>query len=279
VFLEEEPLDITSIAVNLTTEAQSVDSFLVYDETRRFLGRALLDPSASTNRKYVLTLASGTATVERRQDYSFYMRPVLRKYDEGGLGNQIVEIGNFVFEGYGVWSSQKYTKGSSENFPAFLTARSMVTQVRNALKATDLLVAGPQRTLASFTFDGTKSDPMAHIDVLTLQFQIGETGGVQLSNIFLRVDGSDERQTCNATASIITCAIPVTSASLADGPRTITISGDVFVPAVQDASLFLSLNNPGDILTAGSVEWSDGTSTFDWIAVASSVAQGTVWKY
>ncbi|MFA5800460.1 MAG: hypothetical protein WC840_05910 [Candidatus Peribacteraceae bacterium] len=278
VFLDDEALDVTSLAVNLTTEARSADALLFYDESKRFIGRARLDPSALTNRNYKLALTPGTLIIPRRQETHFAVRPSLLSRDQGGVGNQIIAVANIVFEGNGVWSSRKYIKSTSETFRPFLTARSTITKITNVLQTTDVLGAGPQRTLGSFIFEGRRSDPTAHIDILSLAFQIGQTGGVQLTNVRLKADGSDESQSCVTTASAITCTVPVSFGSLDDGPRTLTLIGDVFIAGTPRASLRLTLNDPGDLATPGSVTWSDGTSTFQWVALDSPLAAGTLWR-
>ena len=278
VFLDDEALDVTSIAVNLTTEVRSVDALLFYDESKRFIGRARLDPSALTNRNYKLALTPGTLIIPRRQETHFAVRPSLLSRDQGGEGNQIIAVANIVFEGNGVWSSRKYIKSTAEMFRPFLTARSTVMKIANALQTTGVLGAGPQRTLGSFIFEGRRSDSTAHIDILSLAFQIGQTGGVQLTNVRLKADGSDESQSCVATASAITCTVPASFGSLDQGPRTLTLIGDVFIAGTPYASLQLTLNDPGDLATPGSVEWSDGTSTFQWVALDGPLAAGTLWK-
>ncbi len=278
VFLGEEPLDITSISVNLASASSTVQSLSVFDQSRRFLGVAHLDATA-TNRTYKLSLTPGTLQIGKREEHRFYVRPSLLSKDLGGQGGQFVEIGNFVFEGNGVWSSQKYVKGSSETFLTFMTARSTITGIKNALQPTASLVSGTQRMLGSFVFEGHRSDSSAHIDVTGLTFHLSTTGGAQVGNVFLGADGTGEKVACVNTSSEITCAVPDSHGSLADGPRTLTLYGDVSVTDLLHASLQVSLDEPGSPVSPGSVTWSDGTSVFTWVALDPPLASGTLWKY
>lgn len=279
--MDDEPLSVTSISVALTSEVTGLDVFLLYDADRRFLGSARLDPSVPSRRFYKLTFIAGRGPeIEKRLEYHFYARPVLQTKDFGGLSNQQLEIDRFVVEGNGIWSSSQYTKATTETFPAFLTARSVITGVTNALPDTGSLSAGPQRTLGSFVFRGRTTDAAPHIAVESLTFSLALIGGVSVSNVMLGADGAgiEGRVACTLQSSQVTCTVPDTHGRLEDGPRTLTLYGDVVVPAVAFPSLRVILNQPGSISSPGSVTWNDGSSTFQWVPVESPVADGTLWK-
>jgi hypothetical protein len=279
VFIDQEPLSVTAISVQLNAEVGGLYSFLVYDADRKFLGTARLDPTAATRRSYKLSFVFGQGpTIERRQEYHFYVRPVLLSKDLGGLSNQTLEINQFIVEGNGVWSSEKYSKGTTEHFPAFVTARSSIVSVKNALSPTGALSAGTQRTLGSFTFQGRTTDPSPHIAIESLEFDLSVLGGVSVANVQLAADGSDGRTSCTVLSSSITCTVPDTIGRLDDGPRTLTLYGDITVPAVQNPGLLVSLTDPGSTLSPGAVTWNDGSNSFQWLPVESPVADGTMWK-
>ena len=279
IFLDDEALFVTSISVNLAAETNVIDDLLIFDENRHLLGHARMDPSNTTNRKYKLSLAAGALTVPRRQDFHFYVRPKLLTRDQGALSNEVIAVSNLLVEGNGEWTSQKYAKSSTENFPSFLTARSEITKVANALSATDSLVSGQDRKLGAFTFEGRRSDPVAHIQIQQVVFDIGRTGGIELSNVYMRADGSDDRRSCTANASQITCLVSAGFGELNEGPRTLTVYGSVFIPDnTQNASLRISINQAGDILTSGAISWWDGSNTFEWVSLPAPIADGTYWQ-
>ncbi len=282
-FIEEEPLDVTAISVNITTQIPTVQSLLVYDDDRRYLGRATLNTaSSSTNRNYRLEIPVGTFTVNKREERGVYFRAQLASKDAGGIGNQSVQISNVVVQGNGEWSSNAYTKQSASSgvFPIFVTGRSTITSVMNAGQANAPLVTGTNQLFGAFTFTGRKTDSSAKINVMTLIFQIEQTGQVQLLNVKIGTSGIPDRVDCLTSGSFITCSsIPESLGSLADGPRTIVMYGDITAGDAQHALLRLTLNESGSFSTPGSVMWTDGTSAFTWVGVDSPVAMGTYYKY
>lgn len=282
-FIEEEPLDVTSISVNLLSDISTVQSLLVYDDDRRYLGRATLNTAtSSTNRNYRLEIPVGMFTVGKREDRSVYFRAQLASKDAGGLGNQTVQISNVIVQGNGGWSNRAYTKQSSTSdvFPVFVTSRSTIVSVSNAGQANAALVTGTNQLLGMFTFVGRKTDSSAKINLTDLVFQIEQTGQVTLSNVKIGTSGFPDRTNCLVSDSLATCAnLPESLGSLTDLPRTIAVYGDVTAGDAMHASLRLTLNDAGSSSTDGAVTWTDGTSVFTWVAVDSPVVLGTHYKY
>ncbi len=282
-FIEEEPIDVKAISINLVSEVPTVQSFLVYDDERRLLGRAMLNTStSSTNRNYRLEIPAGTFIIDKRVQRSVYFRAQLSMKDAGGLGNQNVQISNVTVLANGVWSNDAYTKASasSDVFPIFVSARSTITSVVNAGQTNAPLVTSANQMIGSFTFTGRKTDNNAKINVTTLVFQIEQTGTVTLSNVKIGTSGVPDRTDCIVSGSLVTCnSIPESLGSLTDGPRTIVVYGDVAAADPAHASLRLTLNESGSSSAAGSVTWTDGTSTFTWVAKDAPVVMGTYYKY
>lgn len=281
IFIQEEPVLVTEILVSLTVENLTVQSLLVYDDDKRFLGRATLDPSASTNRTYRAVLASTALRVGQREERRIYVRADTKSLNAGGQSNQLVQISSIVIKGNGEWSSAPYSVSTAvtEAFPQFVTARSMFTSITNAGVPTATIIAGA-RTLGSFTFSGRKSDATAKLDINDLTFDVGQTGGVSVSAVTLGADGSSDRFPCTVAGAQVLCtAIPDTYGSVSDGPRTLTLYGTVSITDPADASLRLTLNESGSATTEGAVSWSDGTSAFDWVALPGPLGEGTYFNY
>lgn len=282
-FIEEEPLDVTSISVNLLSDIPTVQSLLVYDDDRRYLGRATLNTAtSSTNRNYRLEIPVGMFTVGKREDRSVYFRAQLASKDAGGLGNQTVQISNVIVQGNGGWSNRAYTKQSSTSdvFPVFVTSRSTIVSVSNAGQSNAALVTGTNQLIGTFTFVGRKTDSSAKINLTDLVFQIEQTGQVTLSNVKIGTSGFPDRTNCLVSGSLATCAnLSESLGSLTDLPRTLAVYGDVTAGDTMHASLRLTLNDAGSSSTDGAVTWTDGTSVFTWVAVDSPVVLGTHYKY
>ena len=282
-YLEEEPLDVTAISINLASNVPTVQSLLIYDDDRRLLGRATLNTStSSTNRNYRLEISRGTFYLDRREERSIYVRAQLASRDMGGISNETVQISNVVVEGNGGWSAREYLKQSAATdlFPAFVTARSVITSVVNAGQANAPLVGGMNQLIGSFTFMGRKTDSSAKINVTDLVFQIEQTGNVTLSNVKIGTPGIPDRTSCLVSGSLVTCGnIPESLGSLTDGPRTIAVYGDVTPGDPAHASLRLTLNEPGSSIADGAVTWTDGTTEFTWVPVDAPIASGTHYSY
>lgn len=281
-FSQNEPLHVTSIGVNLAVANPSIQSLLVYDDTRRFLGRATLDPAISTDRHYRLHLAQGVWDLAQKENRRVYFRPDVKHRDSGGQSNETVQIANVILYADGMWSSEKYTQqsASSDIFPIFRTARSTITGIRNDLSPTGALSTGTNKLLGSFVFEGRKSDSQAKTNLMSLVFQIEQTGGVSLANVYLAMPGFAERHNCTVSSTEVTCTgIPETFGSLTDASRTLSLYGDVAATSGTNASLRLTLNEGGSSSTAGAVTWTDGTTTFTWVPLDAPIGSGTQWKY
>ncbi len=277
IFLEAEAMDTTKITINLMSQASVVESFLVFDQEKRLLGRATLDGSQG-DKTYVLRLQPGTLIIPRREETGFYVRADLRSEDEGGTSQTVVEINNFLVEGTGVWSNDAYSKVSSDDFPGFETARSTLTSVTNAGQQEETLIAGPDRVIGAFRFEGRVSDSSAALDLTELTFDLTRTSGVTLSNVRLGLRGFPDRMNCTLTSSQIICSnIDNLFGSLEGGAKILEVRADVVVASGIEGNetLMLSLGTPGSILDPGSIEWNDGTSDFTWVAFDSPVARGT----
>ncbi|MBI2524031.1 hypothetical protein HYW11_02345, partial [Candidatus Peregrinibacteria bacterium] len=105
IFHNEEPLDVRRISIDLLVAPLSVDSLLVYDGDRRFLGRATLDTSVSGNRRFTLRLSNGIFVVPKREERSVYVRALLKERDAGGVSGEEFRVYEFRIEGDGVWSN------------------------------------------------------------------------------------------------------------------------------------------------------------------------------
>lgn len=282
LFIEEEPLHVTSISVTLNNGSSTIQSLMVYNDDKQYLGRATLDPTVAGNRTYKLTIPTNVFVVDKRDERRLYFRAQLSSRDAGGESNLDVQIDTVTIQGNGEWSSRKYTKQSSgtDTFPAFATARSTVTKVTNTMQPEGALVVGSNQLIGSFKFEGRKTDASAKIELQTLQFTIEQTGGVSLSNVRIGVPGLPDRYSCPNSSSLVTCSnIPDTFGSLTDEAKTITVYADITANDPQHASLRLTLNDPGSAFGAGALSFSDGTNTFNWIGLDAPIVQGTRWKY
>lgn len=276
IFLSEEPFIVQEISINLSPSASSIQSLLVYDENRRFLGRATLQSGSN----YRLEVATNALIIEKSDEHRIYVRAHLSPYNAGGISGQDIAIQNIVVMGSGYWSNHAYTKSSTETFLTFETARSTITGVTNVGPASAGLVGSSNQIIGAFRFESRKTDASAVTEITELRFQIEQTGGVTLSNVSIGMPGIPDRHACTVSSQIITCSgIPASFGSLTDETLTMQVFADVSVPATQNASLRLTINDPGSASSTGAITWTDGSASHSWVGLLQPVVMGTYYSY
>ncbi|PIQ76786.1 hypothetical protein COU78_04310 [Candidatus Peregrinibacteria bacterium CG10_big_fil_rev_8_21_14_0_10_49_24] len=276
VFSDSEPLVLNTITVTLNTSASSIDSLLVYDEQKRFLGRAYLNGGA----QYRLQLKNSDIIIPQRKDYSFYIRASLKPFHAGGVSGEEFRVASVTVEGDGDWSNRSYTKASSDTFPDFQTARSHITSIQNAGAANEPLRAGEDQIIGMYKFTGEKGDGAADLAVTSIDFQLSVVGGVTVTNPTIGVQGISTKHTCSVSSSTVTCSpIPASVGSFEDAPIILVLYGDVSVPAdALKAALGVNINQAGSVSSAGSLVWTDGSTSFDWVPFNAPVVRGTYFE-
>ncbi|MCF7844613.1 MAG: S-layer homology domain-containing protein [Kiritimatiellales bacterium] len=282
VFSNTEPLDVKKLTVIFTSASDigSIASLMMYDQDARYLGRAHRD-TATGNNYFVLNMKNGTWVIPKRETRKFYVRAIINKYKSGGDSGDIIEISSMQVEGDGVWSNKNLLKGTSEDYNSFQTARSIITSISNGGPDTDAIYPGTDLVLGSYTFEGITGDGSADLEVTDLTFQLETNDGVTIANVELSTDGTNERMDCTVGVSTVTCSsIPANFGSFKNTSRTLTLFGDVSVPIdAKTPRLSLTLKQSGSIGSAGSIKWSDGDSSFDWVPFGNPVVRGTILSY
>ncbi|MDD3896885.1 MAG: S-layer homology domain-containing protein [Candidatus Peribacteraceae bacterium] len=283
IFSEAQPLDVTSVVVRIM-DVQSIDSFLVYDENTRLLGRAYMDTvQQGAFIEYRLPLQRGKLTIPKEKEFSFYVRAVVKAIHAGGVSGDVVQVQRIGVEGNGAWNNKNQSAYSTDTFPVFQTAQSTITEISNPSGPRTILLAGNQMRIGAFRFAGHIAEGAQNPDlaVTELVIQADQIGGVTLDNVWLGADGTNERSACTLIGSQITCSdIPVIFGSFEDRPRILTLYADVRIPSgASKASLQLRLNEPGSVAEAGAVRWTDGSQSFHWVAGETPVVRSTVFEY
>lgn len=274
-FSTNEPVQVTAITVHLLAAMPSVDAFLVYDSGDRLLGTATQQNSLT----YRTPIPIGRLSLPRRQDVSLYVRARLRSHENGGLSNELIQVGSVEVSGNGEWSNEQYNNVSSDTFPISRTARGSITSVTNVGSVEAPLTNGSAQILAQFKFLSARTDSEAHVRALQIKFQIEQTGGVTLSNLSLKTDGTDTSSPCTVSSTIITCGAIPTDIGQIDDSKTIRLYGDVSVPSnAQNPLLRLTINDPGTVSGAGAITWTDTEGSFTWVDLPQPVARGTLFQ-
>ena len=277
VFSDAEPLVLNTITITLSTTVSSIDGLLVYDNFGRYLGRAHQDSGAV----YKLNIKNSNILVPKREDYSFYIRARIKSLTAGGVSGEDFRVLGITVEGDGDWSNRPYTETSSDTtFPEFQTARSTITSIENAGASSEPLVGGTDQLIGMYRFSGNKADGAADLAVTDITFKLSLIGGVTVSNVELSVQGIGTRHGCSIASSTVTCSsIPDYIGSFEDAPSILELFADVDVPGTaQRATLTANIKQPGSTSSAGSITWTDGSTSFTWVPFGSPVVRGTYYE-
>lgn len=276
-YSNNEPMQVDTLTVNLAVAAQSVDAFLVYDSNGRFLGTATQVSGSTT--AYRVTLPKGMLNLPYRADHSIYVRARLKGYNSGGQSGESIQVNNVQLTGTGEWSNDTYNTSSSDVHNGFETARAKITSITNVGQASTLVASGDDQILATFAFATTSTDSQARVTLQQLRFQISAAGGVTVSNVELRQEGSDTVVPCSIAGTVITCSsIPSTFGTIT-GTENFRVYGDVSVPSnANSPRLSIAINEPGTITTSGDITWTDGETVFTWVPFDAPVVRGTQFQ-
>lgn len=283
LFSNAEPIIVQEFLIDLVAANSSIDALNVYDHDGIYIGRASLDGSVAGNVRYKLSAKNKNIVAPYRDDFSFYVRGVLRDQDAGGMSGGSVQVDRMGIAGVGEWSSRSYEQFTSgETFAESTVARSAISGIRNAGSDRDFLISGNDQEIGAFFFQGVTGHSSARLKITGINFTIGAVGGVSLSNVTMKVDGGSDRHSCTILGSMLSCSsLPDSFGRIDDGSRVLRIFADISVPSSsQSAGLQLSINDPGTIGSPGDITWSDGVSTFTFIDTGSKpLARGTYYSY
>jgi hypothetical protein len=283
LFADLEPIRVHYFLIDIVAANSSLEAMNVYDDRGKFLGRATLDSSVAGKMRYRLGVKNQAIILPKRDEYSFYVRGVMRSQDSGGTSGGSVQLDEMGIEGIGDWSNRDYeVMTSGEAFSKTTVARSAITSIGNAGDDRSILIEGSDMEIGAFRFAGVTGHSAARIDITAIDFTIGSVGGTTVSNATIRVDGSSERHSCSVASSVLTCSsLPASYGRLDDGPRTLRVYADIDAPdASVHAGLQISINDPGSIGSAGDITWTDGVTSFTWIDINESpLARGTYYSY
>lgn len=273
VFSNAEPLDVSEVQIDLTSDVASVSQMLVYDETGRFLATATRR-SAGT---YLATFPTGLLQLPYRKEVSLYVRARLKEKDGGGVSGEVLQVDDVTVRGDGAWSNETRATTSDETFRPFETARARIVKIENADPAESILTAGSDQRLAAFRFTAEESDASASARLTDLVFTLETFGGVSISNVQLRREGSNETFDCSNTSSTITCSsITPAFGDINTEPLVLRVYAEVSLPvSTNDMFLRVTLNQAGTPTEDGAITWTDGSASFGWVGLDTPVVRGT----
>lgn len=277
-----EPAIVRIVTVKFLQEVKSIDSLQIVDSHGVSVGKLILDVTDDTHKTWRGTmLDSGAYVIPQNEERVLAVVPRLKTTDMGGRTEELVQILSFTLTVEGQWSGNSFNSSQqSFTFPKHQTVQGMLTNVKNALDPQGVLQRSGTQLLAAFSFSGSTVPGPLPLAVENLEFQVGKSDAVVVTDWQLGTPGGNTRIPCSANAAIVSCSsIPTDMGSIGATPRVLQLYGTPTVDqGATNVFLQIQLVEPGSLDTLGAVQWTDGAGHYRWLDVPFPVSQGTVWK-
>lgn len=272
-FAQSEPIGAERITVRFASDPSSIQQVRVYaEEDGRLLGTSFRDGSGD----YAIDLPTGALTLPHREEIGVYVRVLLKPADGGGAGGEIVRIEDIEIEGDGQWSNSDYTVTSTETFLQFETAPAALIGFASATSlSSSVFVPGSAITLWDYNISARSTDNDFEAALTSLTFRVAKSSDVSLSGVTLSMPDSGASVDCTVTSSTIVCEDIPESVGTIDDLQRLRLRADVALDAgAVDPFLHVTLQEAGNPSSSGDIEWTDGSTDYDWVALEEPVAQG-----
>jgi len=280
---QSEPVEVRSIKITLNTAASSVSAIEVFDEFGFILGNASLDRVAGPGGNvYTIGFSADQAYfIARHDDVVVAFRPRLKGGQSGGSGGQTVQISRVDVTAIGQWSSNdNLVETSGPDFQSHETALVGIETIERVGDALGTFSTGIGKIIGSFRFTATAiKHPDADPAITAITFSVSHPSEVSVTNPVLRDPSAGTETDCSVVSSTIVCTSISADVGAFQEPRTLSLYADVAVNG-SNANPFLQIeiNQAGGVSSAGTMTWTDGETSFDWVPFASPVVQGTAWN-
>lgn len=276
LFADKEALLLTNVELKLRNRIVSVDRLYLVAEDGTQIGEINLDHFFDdTDRTYRGSFTANPYRIPKAKEVQFALEAQIKPGTSGGVSGQLLEIERLTLTANGEDSSSQYNGTSSFTFPKHQTSYGHLTKVTSALAATEGLTLGTDQQVGSFVFEGTSVES-APLRISELVFQVSADPLVDAGNWKLGTADSPSRITCSASTNTVSClGIPPEFGTLSNGTKTLRLYADINLRQGSGRPfLQVSLNQPGDFDTTGSIRWNDGANTFSWTELPSPVVKG-----
>lgn len=269
-----EPLTADSITIELAGAVDSLDTIKVYDIQGRFIANASLD-NIYANR-YRATVPVGALMIDKGKETSIYLRGILRPYQSGGVSGEAITVTAVTLGATGDWSTEHYSVSTTETIPSSQTSRATITGVTTNNAGNWPLTTGTNQILWDFNVSGQHGDGEAVLRIDDLAFTLS-SANVSLTNVRLQVADGDASTPCLVSGNELLCS------SIPPGIGTVPRNDSLRLRVYADVAVIgtpllayvqLSLGQSGSPSTAGAITWTDGSTTFEWVALDSPVGIG-----
>ncbi len=264
-----EDATLRIVHVELFRKVQSLSSLELVDENGAFVATlSIVNDANNTDTKWEATLTSDELKLRQSVPMQLGIRAVVKPLGGGGSSNELLEPREFTISVQGTSGATYNLVGSDFHKPSHQTSLGHITMMYNTLATSMSIEEETHRQLASFAIGGRAvTGSTVRLSGLTFLLQSND---IQISNV--RIGGTNEleQEGCGierGTTTLISCpVIPELYQALSGTPVNISLFADVELSGAATAgSLQLRSIGNGAIGQNGTVQWTDGTGTFNWI--------------
>ncbi|NOS67285.1 MAG: S-layer homology domain-containing protein [Candidatus Peribacteraceae bacterium] len=280
-FANLEPMLVKRAEILLEDEIEGIDGMYIVAADGTELGQIFLDKIFDSNEKTWRGTLSGNYRIEKGEQKVIGVEVRMKARDQGGTSEELVEVDSFKIIVEGEWTGNTVTSGTDAGpHPQHQTSMGRITSVTNAQEASGVLPLGPNSQLASFTITGSAVQGVT-LKIEHLTFNVSASSLIAVTNWKLTIPGSGETWPCsfNGGDSAVSCSSLPDSLGTFSVSRTFRLSGDVTLNSGStDKNMQISLSRAGNLITNGSVRWTDETGHFNWVELDEPLARSTRWE-
>ena len=276
----EEEADLRIVKVKIYNKVPSLSSFVLVDPSGKSVATlSIVNDADNTDSLWQATLTDASVHFTKNVPLRLGIRAVMKAEGVGGVSNELLELSYFQVFVQGTSGATYQLAAENLLKPPHQTALGRITSVRNMLATSMSVQAGSDRTLATFAVGG-RAVTGTTLQLSSLTFLI-QSNDVSLSRI--RIGGAIEllQQDCGVergTQTFVTCSvIPNEYKNISSPPTSLSLFADVaLIGSATTGSIQIRSIGNGSVGQSGSVRWTDGSGTFNWIESDVSLDHGPV---
>lgn len=279
---DDEDNMLRRVTVLFHTEVKSFSSLSLVDERgTEVVTLALATNNNTDKRLWEALIDDNRYQLIKGKAVRLGIKAVLKPRDDGGVSNELVDLETFRIEVQGMQTMvTRQIVPSDAHYPLHQTSHGRILSVRNALPPGGTVQDGIRKQIASFSVSG-QSATGAALAVKGFQFVL-QKANLNVSNIRIGSSAEIEQQDCGLEQTDIlriTCStIPDNLKTVGSQPRVLSIFATLAVgDSASTGSLQLLFEGVGKIGQTGGVQWSDGTSNFNWMEAGTVLENGPLW--
>lgn len=267
---------VQSVYVELFREVKGLDALVLVDEQGTEIATMALQKTNNTDKtKWYIDISSGSYVLKNDESVRLGIKAQMKTVALGGLSNELFEV-----RSHSLWvlsnGNSRQIVPSDTHYPLHQTSFGRMKSVENTLGSNLTVQEGLRRTLGTFTVSGMSAtgttlmlDSINFLleanDVNVTALKIGGVSDVQQNDC--GVDKTEER-------TILICPLPEGFKSVGDDVTFSVYATLSLMPSRESGYVRLANEGTGSIGNNGTLRWTDGSGTFNWVEADVTIQNG-----